>query len=491
MPKPLSIRSCWAALVVLSMAPSFGRAAAVLTQAPAPDALVMRHAALDLSVDYVAKRLAGTMSIEFENLGATDANRVSFLLNRLMEASQVRDAAGEAVPYTQDVLRFSDDPMRQVMQVVVSLPRPIPPHGHTTLHIDYAGNLTGYTEVGMLYVKDHIDTTFTILRSDALAFPTLGGLSEAANRKAPRVDFTYDASIRVPSRFLVATGGYATLTPHTDGTTTWRYVSESPSPFLNISIAPFDTLVGGSVRLFHFREDSVGARRLLASAQRALHTLTQWYGPLHREARVTITEIPNGWGSQASLVGGIIQSAAAFRDAEQMGELYHELSHLWNVKDTDRPSPRWNEGLASFLQPLLQERVDGWTGRRETDAWVLGRLRQKIASDSLLRAVSFIDYGERAMTDESYWVGHVMFCTLYELLGEQQFNRIVGGYYQRYADGGTTRQFVMFAKRTASRDLTLFFDDWLFSTRWTGLIADKLSMGDLAEHYRSKAARSR
>ena len=403
----------------------------------------------------------------------------------------MRDGAGVAVPYTQDVLRFSDDPMRQVMQVVVNLPRPIPPHGHTTLRIDYAGNLTGYTEVGWLYVRDHIDTTFTILRSDALAFPTIGGLSDAANRRAPRVDFTYDVSIRVPSRYLVATGGAVTRTSHADGTTTWRYVSGGPSPVLNISIAPFDTLVDGGVRLFHFREDSVGARRLLASTQRALHVLTEWFGPLHGEARVTITEIPNGWGSQASLVGGIIQSAAAFRDAEQMGELYHELSHLWNVKDTDSPSPRWNEGLASFLQGLLQERGDGWTGRKASDAWVIGGLRRRIASDSLLCAVPFADFGKRGMTDESYWVGHVMFGTLYELLGEQQFNRIVGGYYQRYADGGTTKQLVMFAKRTASRDLTRFFDDWLFSTRWTGIDTNGTSMGELAEHYRAGAAGGR
>jgi hypothetical protein len=251
--------TCWFLL-------SFGLATSVSAQAPTPEAFVMRHAGLDLSIDYAEQRLAGSMSVELENLTTADASRVSFLLNRLMEATQVSDATGATVPYTQDVLRFSDDPMRQVMQVVVSLPRPIPPHGHVTLRIDYAGNLTGYTEVGWLYVKDRIDTTFTILRSDALAFPTIGGLSDAANRKAPRVDFTYDASIRVPSKYLVATGGAATRTPHPDGTTTWRYVSGAPSPVLNVSIAPFDTLVGGGVRLFHFREDSLGARRLMAGA---------------------------------------------------------------------------------------------------------------------------------------------------------------------------------------------------------------------------------
>jgi hypothetical protein len=477
--------------VVWCIVLAFGLASVASAQDPAPEAFVMRHATLDVSVDYAEQRLAGTMSVELENLAAADAATVSFLLNRLMEASDVRDASGGAVAYTQDVLRFRDDPMRQVLQLIVKLPRAIPPHGHTTLRIDYAGNLTGYREIGWLYVRDHIDTTFTILRSDALAFPTLGGLSDAANRRAPRVDFTYDASVRVPDRYLVATGGAVTRTPHPDGTTTWRYLSGGPSPVLNISIALFDTLVGGGVRLFHFREDSAGARRLMAGTQRALGTLTQWYGPLHSEAHVTITEIPDGWGSQASLVGGIIQSAAAFHDAEQMGELYHELSHLWNVKDTDNPSPRWNEGLASFLQGVLQERVDGWTRRKATDEWVIAGLRERVARDSLLRAVPFIDYGRRGMTDDSYWVGHAMFGALYELVGEEAFNRIVGGYYQRYADGGTTRELVTFSRGAAGRDLSAFFDDWLFTTRWTGWIATATSLSDLADHSRAKPARGR
>lgn len=122
---------------------------------------------------------------------------------------------------------------------------------------------------------------------------------------------------------------------------------------------------------------------------------------------------------------------------------------------------------------------------------MIDKLRGKLATDSLLRSVPFIDYGKRAMTDESCWVGHAMFGTLCELLGEQQFNRVVGGNCQRYADAGTTRQLAMFATRTASPDLTPFFSDWLFSTRWTGLIANGASMGELAEHYRSKAARGR
>jgi aminopeptidase N len=206
---------------------------------------------------------------------------------------------------------------------------------------------------------------------------------------------------------------------------------------------------------------------------------------LHAPLKLTITEIPDGWGSQANVVGGIIQTAAAFHDQRHMRELYHELTHLWNASDTENPSPRWNEGLASFLEDLLSERLDGWTGRPATDTWVLNTLKGAIASDSSVRTVPFIEYGHHAMTDRSYTVGNAMFDVLYDLVGEAEFNKIVGGYYQQFTDGGTTREFVAFAKATSRLDLSAFFDDWMFTTRWTALVANASSMSDLAEHYRA------
>jgi aminopeptidase N len=340
-------------------------------------------------------------------------------------------------------------------------------------------------------VKDRIDSAFTIIRSDALAFPTIGGLSSAVNRSRPRRDFMYDVSVRVPPGFVVATGGAGRHAANADGTTTWHYASGRPSPFLNVAIAPFDTLTDAGVRVFFFPADSAGARRLMASTQTALRTLAQWYGPLRTELNLAITEIPDGWGSQASLVGGIIQSAAAFRDSQRLGELYHELSHLWNAADTDRPSPpRWNEGLAMFVEHLLREQVDGWNGRAESETRLLERVKKRLAADSGLRRVPFADYGKHAMTDDSYSVGELMFATLHDLVGREHFNAIIGGYYQTHPAGGTTREFVAFAKQTEPMDLDAFFDDWLFTTRWTGVVATASSRQNLVDHNRSKASRT-
>jgi aminopeptidase N len=355
------------------------------------------------------------------------------------------------------------------------------------LRIDYAGNLVGYTEIGWLYVRDRIDTAFTIIREDALAFPAIGGQSFAAWRQMPPRSFTYDVSVRVPRNLVVAAGGTETRRTHNDGTATWRYVTRTPAPFVNIAVAPFDTLITDGVRLSYFKGDSIGAQRVMASAQAALRLLREWFGPLRGTPNLTITEIPDGWGSQADLTAGIIQTAAAFRNPGQLGELYHELAHLWNVPDVDSPSPRWNEGYATFMQDLLREHVDGWTGRKEAQSHAIAAMNRAIAADSSLRAIPMADYGRRDMTGRSYRVGALMFATLYELLGAADFNRVIGGYYRQFEQGGNTRAFVDFVSATTQRDLSRFFDDWVFTTRWVHALARTTSVVELASQYRVTA----
>ncbi|HEY2851885.1 MAG TPA: M1 family aminopeptidase [Gemmatimonadaceae bacterium] len=450
-----------------------------------PEPFVVRHAALAIALDYPAQSLAGTMTLDLENWTNAPASRVSLLLNRLMEVSRVTDTSGAMLGFTQDVVRFRDDPMRQVTQAIVDIGRPIAPGARTSIRVAYAGNLVGYTEIGWLYVKDRIDTTLSIIRADALAFPELGGVSDEANRRRPRPDFTYDASVRVPAKYLVATGGNCTRVVNADGTATWSYTSQGASPFLNIVIARFDTLNTNGVRVFFSPEDSLGARRLMRATQSALVMLGKWFGPLHSQPSLTVTEIPDGWGSQADVVGGIIQTASAFRDAGRLGELYHELSHLWNVTDRESPSPRWNEGLAMFMQYLLQEKVDHWTQRADVTSRLLDRVKRSVATDSTLQHVPFIEYGSAKMTDRSYSVGQLMFATLYDLVGQKEFNRIVGGYYQRFSSGGRTRDFIEFARHSSTYDLGRFFDDWMLTTRWTALVANATTPAALVARYRT------
>ena len=471
-------------LAILDDHPDVATAGMLGAQDPEPSSFVQHALSLDVRIDYLLQRVDGKASITLQNWTTGPARRVSFLLNRLMGVRSVRSTGEPALTFRQEVVRFSDDSMRQVTRVLVDLPRAVAPGKEVTLDVEYGGNLVGYVEVGWLYVKDRIDSSFTILRSEALAFPVIGTTNDGANRRIPNVEFTFDAAVTVPDGFVVATGGVLVSHDLVAGGRRWHYHSDAKSPFLNIAIARYDMIASDGVRVFSLPEDSTGARGVQKSARDALRLLGEWFGPLGGEPQVTIIEIPEGWGSQAHLVGGIIQEASAFKKATSQGALYHELSHLWNVRDTDAPSPRWNEGLAMFMQLLLRERLEGWTGRSEALAQRAASLREAAARDSGLRSTPFVQYGRAAMTGRSYTVGQLMFGVLYELVGDVDFMRIVGGYFQQYRVGGTTEDFIAFAKKTSSHDLTRFFADWLYTTGWVGLLKDNTTANSLAMLYR-------
>lgn len=454
-----------------------------ISQQSAPESFRITDVNFAARIDYPLQRLEGTVEYRLENWTKSPSSHVSLLLNRLMEASSITDSAGNKLSFSQDVVRFGDQEMRQVTQIKVDFPRAIMPGTSTKIRVDYRGNLVGYTEIGWLYVKDRIDTTFTLIREDALAFPVVGGLSNAANRAVPRSNFAYRAAVTVPAGYVVATGGSETRQTNADGTVTWRYSSLGKSPFLNIAIAPYDTLSADGVKLFYFHGDSVGARRVMSKTNAALRELTTWFGPQRNAVALSVFEIPEDWGSQANLIGGIMQTASAFKDSDRLGELYHELSHLWNVTDSDVAPARWNEGLAMFAQDLLRERLDGWTGRKDRHTRLIASLREQISNDSAYRTVPFALYGQHSMTDRSYSVGRLMFAVLYEIVGSQKFNEVIAKYYRDNPRGISTRDFATLAIRNTNPKLEKFFNDWMFTTAWTKQVAEGATLEELAAGY--------
>lgn len=468
-----------------SLLVAFVPAALEATNAAEP-VLQVRQRSLDLRarLDYGEGALTGRALIVVENVSSDPAREVPLNLNRLMTVSQVTDENGQPLDFSQDVVTFVDQPRRQVNHVAVLLPAPMPPKGTATVIVDYAGFLVGYTETGSLYIRDRIDERFTILREDALAFPVAGLPSRRANRAAKRLDFNFEASITVPERLTVASGGELVRRTVDDGLATYVYRSTAPVPFLNLPIAEYGVREAQGIRVYHFPEDAAGAERVLERSLQALRLLGDWFGPLDSPPRFAIMEIPEGWGSQANLAGGIIQTADAFRAPDSLRELYHELSHLWNVPDTDRPSPRWNEGLAMFLQCRLAQELDGWDGMETYVERVADRLLEDTGSDPDYRDTPFVRYGEAALTDYSYDTGLLMFYVLQQVAGDPQLLEALGGYYRRYRKtGGSFEELVRHLSTATGLDLAALFDDWVYTTRWRDRLRGRQSMKSLAESY--------
>ncbi len=462
--------------------------ALALIAVPAPAAgripFVIAERALELRVDYGQGSLAGTETLTLRNISDRAAGTVPLLLNRLMRVSRATDAKGAALRFTQDVVLFEDDSALQVTAAAVTLARPVLPGDSTKLVIHYGGRLVGYAETGSLYIRDRIDSTFTILREDAYAFPGLGVPSRGVNRAMgfDRV-FRFTARVTVPAGQVVATGGEALEPVRTDSLVTWTYRSAMPVTFLNIAIAPYRTLTRAGLRIFYFPEDSAGAGLVDRAVAGAMTQLAGWYGPMGQEGRLTVIEIPEGWGSQASLAAGIIETADAFRDRSQLYQLYHELSHLWNAPDRDRPSARWNEGLATFLQWRLAASLDGWS---EWDAildWVEQRLRGDCRRHPRCGSVPFADYGKAEQTDLSYSVGMTMFYALYQTLGAEGFDRAYRGFFQQHNGTGGSAADLMAAFHGVSPAADRILAEWYTTTGWYTRLQKGESLRQIAQGY--------
>jgi hypothetical protein len=460
--------------------------AIVLSARAAPSMeLVQTSVHLELSLDYDEGTLAGTASLTIENTGGVPVSQLPLQVGRLMQVHEVLDAEGHAVSFIQDIVQFEDWPRYQVNQIYVDVARPVQPGDARTITIRYSGFLVGYTESGMLYVQDHIDRDFTILRSEARAFPVVGVPSLSTMRQAPRRDFTFSGRITVPHDLTVATGVREMERVDSGDTTTWVFRSEDPVPFLNIEIAPYQTVARGGVRVYHFPADSLGARDVMRAIDRALDVYQEWFGPMGREPKFHVIEIPEGWGSQASLTGGIIQSADTFRDRTQLVQLYHELAHLWHPTDLDRPAPRWNEGLAMFLQQRVGVQLDDAEPLDTYAQARASRLVERLHESEALRSIPMVDYGKREVTGFSYRTGMLLFYILYKLLGDEEFDALLRDYFEAYRDSGsTTDDFVRHMNHGSKLGLEPVFDDWLFTTRWAERLTAGESLREIVDSYR-------
>jgi len=180
----------------------------------------------------------------------------------------------------------------------------------------------------------------------------------------------------------------------------------------------------------------------------------------------------------------IIQSAAAFNDPGQHREVYHEISHLWNVQDTDRPSPRLEEGLASFLEYLVMQEVIGEPTVDARANQLLEQLRSNLTRHPQWEKVPPIEYGQMNLTDLSYSVGALMFDLLNRSVGRETFNRIIAEYYSAFSNqGGNTEDFVQIARRISRKNLDTLFQEWVYTTGWTARIRENSSIHDLCQRY--------
>ena len=442
---------------------------------------------LDVKVDYEAEKIFGFCRLTVHNPTDKPISEIPLLLYRLLKVTAITDEKGAAIPYQQNILSFEDWEELQVNYVEARLLKPLASGQSKTIGVNYEGFLFGYSNDGWMYVKDHIDKEFTFMRMDGFGYPIVGYPSEKVNRRAGLQSYDYTLSVTVPEDLVVANGGKLAGKSTIDGQTTYTYKNLKPAWRLDMPIAPYGIVedAQNNLKIFHFPQDKDNAGMILEAMKKSLRLYTNWFGPADDFQGFAIIEVPEGYGSQADITS-ILQTADAFQKQDNLTALYHEISHIWNVRANDPLPARFeSEGLAMLLQYLVQERLDN-----KPDALTKGyerlstRFRQQCERNPKCKDVPIIEYGNEGLTDLSYTKGMLFFYILYNLMGEEDFLDATGSFYQKYKhSGATSEEFLNYMKERSEQNLDRLYKEWIYGAESSRLILDGVPAEDLIERY--------
>jgi hypothetical protein len=407
--------------------------------------------------------LAGSVNIRFRNIGNEGITDLPLLLNRLMRYGKVTDDKGRALQIQSRLMELENFEFFQANTGIVHLAESLRPGDSTELSISFHGRLTGYVGAGMLYTREYLDPAFTILRSEVLPWPQIAEPDWLEVRRGWADPFDWTAEFDVPISHRVANGEPVEVIAQGDRQF-FRYRSTRPDTYLVFPIAPYIEVPVGANRIFHLPGSQAGAQRVAEKMTQAMSLFEGWFGPLAQEGGVSIIEIPEGFGSQAKFPT-IIQTADAFNSTEEIGQLYHELSHLWNVDTHEPQSPRLEEGLATFLQDLVDVKLGGNTSLDESMADISSRITDTYKRNPEYQDIAIADFGREGVTGLSYGVGALFYYDLYKSLGEEEFIGLLRGYYGAHMDGGGNFDaLVEYYREHLPDDSANLVDQWLVET---------------------------
>ncbi|MFA6335138.1 MAG: M1 family aminopeptidase [Bacteroidales bacterium] len=425
----------------------------------------VKHYDLDYELDFVNNKLFGVAKLSIS--GQEDT--LNLLLYRLLKVTSITDSLGNSIDFTQEVVSFEGFEELQVNHIQISLPN----QNKSILTLRFNGYVLGYAETGMKYVKDHISPEFTIIRMDAFSYPVLGRPSvEDLRASATNNFFDYNISVTIPDSLNAVTLGKVTQVSKHAKQTRYAYQSIQPTWRVDVAVGKYATLKKNNFNIHYFKEDSAGARRVLRAVEQTSELYNSWFGKKDL-ANFTIIEIEDGYGSQTDKCG-IIQTATAFKQSEYLEEVYHEISHLWNVPHIDKaPCRLESEGLAMFLQFLVKEKIENKNNYLEERAQsTLKKVKKQIADSEEFSSTPIIEYGEKNITDYSYYKGMLFFYVLYHTVGEEAFFKAMKGYYITFENSGsTTKEFAEYLKNNfKSNKVDKLVNDWIFTSQSTSYL---------------------
>ncbi len=283
---------------------------------------------------------------------------------------------------------------------------------------------------------------------------------------------TYTFRVTVPEPFEAAANGVLKETIDNGDTTTFLFEARDPmaSYLATVNIDEFDLETSqseGGVPIRNYYPSGLPEemRKPFARQGEMIDYFSDLFGDYPFElygALVIDLEFGAALETQTlSIFSKAMIDANQPEGSEQV--VAHELAHQWfgdSVSLADWRDIWLNESFATYAQGLWTEHT---RGREELDEWVR-RLYAFVREERESMSPPGEPPGDRLFNQGVYSWGALCLHALRLEVGDENFFDILKTYHERFADGNArTADFIAVAEEVSGKELSAFFDSWLYS----------------------------
>jgi aminopeptidase N len=420
-----------------------------------------QHIELNLRVDPQARRIQGTVTIEFKTTAV-----LSTLKLRLHEALKVTAAT---LDHSAIAIK------RNGSDVIFQLNPPLTKDSSHVVSIDYNGSPKGSMTIsgGMLF-DDHSGTPSATTLSEPFGsfnwWPVIDDLTDK---------FTADISLTVPPNMLGASNGtLLNVSTESDGWKTYHWQELYPIANYLISAnvtnysefsSTYKSLDGQKdmpIRYYVYPEDLQQAMQNFQRVPEMIQTFAKMVGeyPFLNE-KYGMVSFPFPGGMEHQTLTSIWDISAGGADNNDL-LFAHELAHQWFGDDVTCAT--WNdiwlnEGFATYFELLWSVHANG-----VDEGQIMGEFYDDGKYDGLLKGSVYMRDGANPFSDaaaiytKGAWVLHM----LKYVVGSDRFFTGLRAYRASHSySNASTRGLMTAFEKVYGKPLDWFFDQWVYTGR--------------------------
>lgn len=271
----------------------------------------------------------------------------------------------------------------------------------------------------------------------------------------------------------------------------WKMSEEIPTYLAMIAVAPYVTIqdqfnsMNGQIpiRLYAKADDTANFSASFVNLKNNLTAFESTYGA-YRFNKVGYTLVPFNSGAMEHASNITYPRYAANGSLDDETLMAHELAHHWwgNLATCETPEDMWlNEGMASFSEYVFLEKVYTWERAEERIRQNLFEVLQRAHIDEGgYLAVSGVPH-DLTYGTHVYTKGSLVAQNLRHYLGDQAFYDGVTQFLNQHTFSPMNSEMLRdHLSQTTGKDLTAFFDNWVFNGGFPGFEINKATVSGTA-----------